>query len=83
MPRAEDPKTEGRERDGSEVGAEPKTIPVPPENVVHSAHYGYIYCMALVRDDNGTDVRLVTGSGDEDTKVGGTFYFINLLYLAN
>ncbi|KAF8607063.1 Zn-dependent exopeptidase [Ceratobasidium sp. AG-I] len=62
-------KSEGQDRYGSEADAEPKDIPVPPENVVHSAHYGYIYCMALVRDDNGTDVRLVTGSGDEDTKL--------------
>ncbi|KAG8692935.1 hypothetical protein FRC08_009440 [Ceratobasidium sp. 394] len=51
-----------RDKDGR-----PKTIPVPAENVVHSAHYGYIYCMALVKD--GEDVRLVTGSGDEETKL--------------
>ncbi|QRV92322.1 Gly-Xaa carboxypeptidase [Ceratobasidium sp. AG-Ba] len=51
-----------RDRDG-----QPRSIPVPAENVVHSAHYGYIYCMALVRD--GDDVRLVTGSGDEETKL--------------
>jgi hypothetical protein len=47
---------------------EPRTLTVPPQNVVPSAHYGYIYCMALVRDDTGDNVRLVTGSGDEHTK---------------
>ncbi|QRW20092.1 Gly-Xaa carboxypeptidase [Rhizoctonia solani] len=31
----------------------PRIITVPPEHVVNSAHYGYIYCMALVRDANG------------------------------
>ncbi|KAG8768281.1 hypothetical protein FRC12_005667, partial [Ceratobasidium sp. 428] len=51
-----------RDKDG-----QPRTIPVPAENVVQSAHYGYIYCMVLVKD--GEDVRLVTGSGDEETKL--------------
>ncbi|KAF8746635.1 Zn-dependent exopeptidase, partial [Rhizoctonia solani] len=46
----------------------PRIITVPPEHVVNSAHYGYIYCMALVRDASGDQVRLVTGSGDEETK---------------
>lgn len=67
--------TQEKEHYGSEADAEPRDIPVPAENVVHSAHYGYIYCMSLVRDDNGTDVRLVTGSGDEDTKVRITCRF--------
>lgn len=50
---------------------------VPAANVVDSAHYGYIYCMALVpsaRDGSDDDpesepVVLVTGSGDESFKV--------------
>lgn len=52
---------------------EPRLLSVPAENVVQSAHYGYIYCMALVRDDVGEEARLVTGSGDEDTKVCPSF----------
>ncbi|CAE6432865.1 unnamed protein product [Rhizoctonia solani] len=48
---------------------EPRILSVPSGNVIHSAHYGYIYCMALVRDGSGDQVRLVTGSGDEDTKL--------------
>lgn len=60
------------------VADEPKTLHVPAGNVVDSAHYGYIYCMALlpsphltasdpVRADGA--VELLTGSGDEDVKV--------------
>ncbi|EUC63300.1 beta-ala-his dipeptidase [Rhizoctonia solani AG-3 Rhs1AP] len=48
---------------------EPRILSIPSENVIHSAHYGYIYCMALVRDGSGGQVRLVTGSGDEETKL--------------
>lgn len=50
-------------------------------NVIDSAHYGYIYCMALLPagregsddplpDSSSGQVRLVTGSGDESIKVG-------------
>ncbi|KAN0141012.1 Zn-dependent exopeptidase [Lactarius tabidus] len=49
---------------------------VPPRNVIDSAHYGYVYCMALmpstcwgVASSKRQDVRLVTGSGDETMKV--------------
>jgi hypothetical protein len=48
-------------------------LQVPATNVIDSAHYGYIYCIALLE---GTDadglpdgVQLVTGSGDETIKV--------------
>jgi di- and tripeptidase len=40
---------------------------IPASNVIDSAHYGYIYCMAIL-DGNGS-VQLVTGSGDETVKV--------------
>ena len=55
---------------------------VPPENVIHSAHYGYVYCMALLpshrdgsddppfKSDRGRQLQLVTGSGDSTVKVG-------------
>lgn len=42
-------------------------LDIPPENVIDSAHYGYIYCMALFADEKG--VRLATGGGDEFVKV--------------
>ncbi|KAI0306265.1 Zn-dependent exopeptidase [Multifurca ochricompacta] len=49
---------------------------VPPENVIDSAHFGYVYCMALLPSiragaTNSTreDVLLATGSGDETMKV--------------
>ncbi|KAI0029482.1 hypothetical protein K488DRAFT_80144 [Vararia minispora EC-137] len=55
------------------------SIDIPPENVVDSAHFGYIYCMALVpstregSDDKRAyqdgEVSLITGSGDETIKV--------------
>jgi di- and tripeptidase len=38
-------------------------------NVIDSAHYGYIYCMALLTETNQPD-KIVTGSGDETVKVG-------------
>lgn len=54
---------------------------VPPTNVVPSAHYGYIYCMAMLpsvrigSDDahpgpqqSEANIQLVTGSGDESVK---------------
>ncbi|KII90799.1 hypothetical protein PLICRDRAFT_174166 [Plicaturopsis crispa FD-325 SS-3] len=63
------------------VPAAPRAIlRIPPTNVIDSAHYGYIYCMALLpstrvgsddppppRDDGST--HLVTGSGDETVKL--------------
>ncbi|KAI0754689.1 Zn-dependent exopeptidase [Daedaleopsis nitida] len=54
---------------------------VPSENVIYSAHYGYVYCMALLpsnregSDDppftkgGGHHMQLVTGSGDSTVKV--------------
>lgn len=70
----------------------PRVLRVPDGNVAESAHYGYIYCMALVPATDpqirpfGTyepeqrystdlnareegEIRLVTGSGDEEVKV--------------
>ncbi|KZT09086.1 Zn-dependent exopeptidase [Laetiporus sulphureus 93-53] len=59
-------------------------LQVPPANVIYSAHYGYIYCMALVpssreasddppfgaeADGEMRDLQLVTGSGDETVKL--------------
>ncbi|KAH9917958.1 Zn-dependent exopeptidase [Fomitopsis serialis] len=57
-------------------------LQVEPSNVIYSAHYGYIYCMALVpsvregSDDppfdlasERRDLQLVTGSGDESVKL--------------
>ncbi|KZW01583.1 glutathione degradosome [Exidia glandulosa HHB12029] len=57
---------------------EPRVLHVPAENVIASAHYGYIYSMALLpsphltasdptREDGA--VELLTGSGDEDVKL--------------
>ncbi|TFK40678.1 hypothetical protein BDQ12DRAFT_679847 [Crucibulum laeve] len=40
---------------------------IPAENVIDSAHYGYVYCMAILERSNG--VLLATGSGDETVKV--------------
>ncbi|KXN88158.1 putative di- and tripeptidase DUG2 [Leucoagaricus sp. SymC.cos] len=42
-------------------------ISIPAFNVVDSAHWGYIYCMTILDDENG--VRLATGSGDENVKL--------------
>jgi len=54
-------------------------LQVPASNVIDSAHYGYVYCMALlpstgvVSDDSPLpadgSTQLVTGSGDETVKV--------------
>ncbi|KAJ7622848.1 WD40-repeat-containing domain protein [Mycena polygramma] len=41
---------------------------IPAENVIDSAHYGYIYCMALLQEGE-PGVRLVTGTGDESVKI--------------
>jgi di- and tripeptidase len=40
---------------------------IPACNVIDSAHWGYIYCMVVLDDEDG--VRLATGSGDEFVKV--------------
>ncbi|OSX56497.1 hypothetical protein POSPLADRAFT_1186649 [Postia placenta MAD-698-R-SB12] len=56
-------------------------LQVAPSNVIYSAHYGYVYCMALVpstregsddlphRVSEKHDLQLVTGSGDEAVKL--------------
>lgn len=56
-----------------------QTLQVPSENTVWSAHYGYVYCMAMVPSmreggDNASrhsseGAQLVTGSGDATVKV--------------
>ncbi|KAJ7134317.1 hypothetical protein C8R44DRAFT_662695 [Mycena epipterygia] len=50
--------------DRSTVPAPRAYMDIPAGNVIDSAHYGYIYCMALLPDG-----RLITGSGDELVKV--------------
>lgn len=66
--------------------ADPKTfLSVPAANVIDSAHFGYVYCMALlpptrqgsddvfpaedVGEQERAQTRLITGSGDETVKV--------------
>ena len=58
---------------------QPRVLQVSPQNIIHSAHYGYIYCMALLpsppedvterKTERGDERRLATGSGDETVKV--------------
>ena len=66
--------------DGRTTGAITPTpraeLNVPPLNVIDSAHYGYVYCMALLPSacwgattSKREDVRLITGSGDETMRV--------------
>ena len=52
---------------------------IPAQNVIDSAHYGYVYCMVLIpstrKGATGAaqkDVVLATGSGDETVKVRDT-----------
>jgi di- and tripeptidase len=49
---------------------------IPAQNVIDSAHFGYVYCMVLIPSTRQgaistaqKDVLLVTGSGDETVKV--------------
>ncbi|KAF8574208.1 Zn-dependent exopeptidase [Ramaria rubella] len=66
------------------VSGQPRVLQVSPQNIVHSAHFGYIYCMALLpspledvhQDKTDSDhnrenenILLITGSGDETVKV--------------
>ncbi|GHJ86794.1 hypothetical protein NliqN6_3196 [Naganishia liquefaciens] len=46
----------------------PDQITIPHNNVVSSAHYGYIYCMTLFKRSNDA-TWLVSGSGDSDVKI--------------
>ncbi|KAJ7095467.1 hypothetical protein C8R43DRAFT_1081889 [Mycena crocata] len=55
--------------DRSSVPAPRAYLDIPAENVIDSAHYGYIYCMALLQGGEAGGVRLVTGSGDEFVKI--------------
>ncbi|KAF9046463.1 hypothetical protein BJ165DRAFT_1345379 [Panaeolus papilionaceus] len=41
---------------------------IPSANVIDSAHYGYVYCMAML-NPSGPSVQLATGSGDESVKL--------------
>jgi len=74
----------------------PMLLNVPEQNAIRSAHWGYIYCMALIPDAEaskslpissglpipesgvrleGKPIELVTGSGDEDVKVGYVYVY--------
>ncbi|KAF8489393.1 hypothetical protein JB92DRAFT_3013429 [Gautieria morchelliformis] len=63
---------------------QPRVLQVLSQNIIHSAHFGYIYCMALLPsllegvvdrnylerpDKSNEHVLLLTGSGDESVKV--------------
>ncbi|KAI0629895.1 Zn-dependent exopeptidase [Trametes polyzona] len=72
-------------QDGCVQGDRIKTplavLQVPPESVIFSAHYGYVYCMALLpsnregsddllyEDTHDGSLQLVTGSGDSTVKL--------------
>lgn len=43
-------------------------LKIPMSNVIDSAHYGYVYCMTILKNDDRGD-RLATGSGDEIVKI--------------
>ena len=71
-----------RSLDGHVVFVNPPTaraeFNIPAQNVIDSAHYGYVYCMALLPTASqratgvtSKDVLLATGSGDETVKVCG------------
>ncbi|EGN97989.1 hypothetical protein SERLA73DRAFT_169073 [Serpula lacrymans var. lacrymans S7.3] len=61
------------------VPAPRASLNIPARNVVDSAHFGYIYCMALLPSNRegcddvispeNVDIQLVTGSGDETVKL--------------
>jgi di- and tripeptidase len=66
--------------DGHVVFANPPSpraeFSIPAQNVIDSAHYGYVYCMVLMpstcqgaTSSAQKDVVLATGSGDETVKV--------------
>ncbi len=66
--------------DGHVVFVNPPTpraeFSIPAQNVIDSAHYGYVYCMVLLpstrqgaTSTGQNDVVLATGSGDETVKV--------------
>ena len=43
-------------------------VTIPISNVIDPAHYGYVYCMAIIKNPS-RGVHLATGSGDETVKV--------------
>ena len=58
-----------------------RELHVPPENVILSAHYGYVYCMALSPSHmyggdthSNEELYLLTGSGDEEVKVSPSLF---------
>lgn len=53
--------------DRSNISTPQEYLSIPPSNVIDPAHYGYIYCMVVLRGDRG--IQLATGSGDETVKV--------------
>ena len=65
---------------GTDTPLPHKTLEITAQNVIDSAHYGYVYSMAILPSTHeGSDegfyrdhdeVFLVTGSGDETVKVG-------------
>lgn len=55
--------------DFAEISRPKEYCSILSSNVIDSAHYGYIYCMALLTETNQPD-KIVTGSGDETVKVG-------------
>lgn len=66
--------------DGHVVFVDPPTpraeFSIPAQNVIDSAHFGYVYCMVLIPSTRQgatstpqNDVLLATGSGDETVKV--------------
>lgn len=64
-----------------------KVLRVTSTNVIDSAHYGYVYSMAMLpcslEGADSEDVKdrenilLVTGSGDESVKVSDFFVFVS------
>lgn len=51
-------------------GITPKAyLNIPSTNVIDSAHWGYVYCMAIVPSHQQEEERIVTGSGDESIKL--------------
>ena len=46
----------------------PESINVMEDNVISSAHYGYIYCLLIITRPDG-ETLLVSGGGDSDVKL--------------
>ena len=70
------PRLHGRSTpDSDHSDAPPRDyLSIPASNVIDSAHYGYVYCMVVLRKgDHG--IQLATGSGDETVKVLMSLWF--------